>query len=105
MEQELLILEHLGDEYDKYLQAVVPPVFMNSIHLYPTYEEYQEAASTGKFFYGRVANPTVDVAERKIAALEKGEKALIFSSGMAAAAAAVMATCTAGAHIVCMRDV
>ncbi|WP_343246360.1 aminotransferase class I/II-fold pyridoxal phosphate-dependent enzyme [Diplocloster hominis] len=105
MDQELLILEHLGDEYDKYLQAVVPPVFMNSIHLYPTYEEYQEAASSGKFFYGRVANPTVDVAERKIAALEKGKRALIFSSGMAAAAAAVMATCRAGAHIVCMRDV
>lgn len=105
--EDLLTIAHLADENDKYLGAVVPPVFLNSLHVFNTYEEYAgvDALADGQFIYGRNANPTVRIAERKIARLERGKKAAIFSSGMAAATSAIMATCRAGSHIVCLRDV
>lgn len=109
MRDELITITHTADEYDKYLNAVVPPVFLNSLHLYNRFEDYLEAASDPcqeeKFVYGRDQNPTVHILERKIAELEHGARAVVFASGMGAAAAAIMTTCCSGSHIVCMRDV
>ena len=106
LNDDLLALTHTGDDYDKHFGAVVPPVFMNSLHIFKTFEEYAKADPFGEdeFIYGRVANPTVLIAEQKIAQLENGARAAIFSSGMAAASTAVLATCKAGSHIICMRD-
>ena len=39
-EEDLLTLIHEGDEYGRYLHAVVPPVFLNSLHVYDSVEEY-----------------------------------------------------------------
>lgn len=50
-------------------------------------------------------NPTIRATERKLALLEGGEAALAFGSGMAAEAAAFLALCRSGDHIVCMGDV
>lgn len=106
-DEQLLIATHLGDEYDRYLNAVVPPVFMNSLHVYPTMEDYYaaDALKEEKYIYGRCANPTAHLLERKLAALEHGTSAAVFASGMAAATSAIMATCRSGDHILCMRDV
>ena len=52
------------------------------------------------FFYTRLANPTVDCVERKIAELEGGIGAMCTSSGQAALMAAVLNLCSAGDHIV-----
>lgn len=107
MDEDLLVLTHKGDDYDKYLGAVVPPVFLNSLHLFKTYEAYSsvDAFDDESYIYGRAANPTVRLAEKKIAALEHGARAAVFSSGMAAATAAIMACCKTGCHIICLRDV
>ena len=107
MNDDLLALTHTGDDYDKYFGAVVPPVFMNSLHIFKTFEDYSnvDIFAEDQFIYGRVANPTVVIAEKKIAQLENGVRAAIFSSGMAAAAAAIMATCKAGSHIICLRNI
>lgn len=106
-EEDLLALTHAGDEYDKYLHAVVPPVFLNSLHVYDSVEAYNsvDIFSDDDFIYARDGNPTVRILERKIAALEHGSRAVVFASGMAAFTAAVFATCKAGSHILCMRDV
>ena len=37
---DLLTITHTGDEYEKYLGAVVPPIFMNSLHVFPDFESY-----------------------------------------------------------------
>jgi len=107
MDQDLLALTHTGDEYDKYLHAVVPPVFLNSLHVYEKFEDYAnvDMFQDDEFVYGRCSNPTVRILERKIAELERGSRAVVFSSGMAACTAAIMGTCKAGSHIICMRDV
>lgn len=106
-EQDLLTLTHTGDEYNRYMNAVVPPIFMNSLHAFDTVEEYEgvDIFADDSFVYGRDGNPTVHILERKLAELEHGSRAVVFASGMAAFTAAVMATCKTGSHVICMRDI
>ncbi len=91
------ICAHVGDEYGKYLGAVVPPIFQNSLFVRST--EFNGVPST-PYSYSRVSNPTTDIAERKIAALEGGDGALCFSSGMGAISSAIMHFVRANCHAV-----
>ncbi len=52
------------------------------------------------FFYSRLANPTVDAVEQKLAALEGGVGAICTSSGQAACFIALLNLCKSGDHIV-----
>lgn len=54
----------------------------------------------GFFLYGRHLNPTIDHANRKLAAMEKKQAALLTSSGMSAIACTFMQHCKQGSHIV-----
>ncbi len=107
--QDLLTLTHLGENPKKYAKAVVPPIHMNSLHVFDDSADYFSKEditedSEKKFFYGRVANPTVCILEEKLAALEHGTKAIAFASGMAAASGAILATCKSGDHIICISN-
>lgn len=70
--------------------------------------KYDSSVEVGKlfdleedgFFYTRLANPTVDAVEQKIAVLEGGVGALLTSAGMSAIMVAVLNICNAGDHIV-----
>ncbi|MGN1113416.1 MAG: PLP-dependent transferase, partial [Acutalibacteraceae bacterium] len=71
--------------------------------------KYNSAETMGKlfdleadgFFYTRLANPTLDVVEKKIAALEGGVGAMLTSSGQAASMMSITNICKAGDHVVC----
>ena len=52
------------------------------------------------FFYTRLANPTTDGFEKKIAQMEGGVAAMATSSGQAATTLAIMNICQAGQHVV-----
>lgn len=105
MNEDLLALTHAGENPARYLHAVVPPVFMNSLHVYESYGEYcGDTACPDHYVYGRVSNPTVEIGETKIAELEHAARAVMFASGMAAATSAIMATCKTGSHIVCQTN-
>ena len=52
------------------------------------------------FFYTRIANPTVDAVEQKIAMLEGGVGALCTSSGQAASMFSILTLASAGDHFV-----
>lgn len=52
------------------------------------------------FHYNRINNPTCDVLERRITALEGGTAALVLASGMAAVSAAVLTLTDAGSNLV-----
>jgi cystathionine beta-lyase/cystathionine gamma-synthase len=54
-------------------------------------------------FYTRGHNPTVAVLRKKLAALEGAEESLVFGSGSAAVAAALMSALKAGDHVVCVQ--
>lgn len=70
--------------------------------------KYDSADTVGKlfdlqeegFFYTRLANPTVDCVEKKIAALEGGIGAMCTSSGQSATLLAILNICNAGDHII-----
>lgn len=100
-----LILTHYGEKQSDYLNAVTPPVFMTSLHIFDSMDDYKHHKETKAYVYGREGNPTTEILEKKIAALEGGTRAIAFSSGMAAASSAILAVCKAGSHIICMRDV
>ncbi len=91
------ICAHVGDEYADFHGAIVPPIFQNSLFLKPT---ANNGIESGGHFYTRVSNPTIDIAERKIAALEGADGALCFSSGMGAMSAAALYFIRANCHVV-----
>lgn len=71
--------------------------------------KYNSAETMGKlfdletdgFFYTRLANPTLDAVEKKIAALEGGVGAMLTASGQAASMMSITNICKAGDHVVC----
>lgn len=103
--EDLLAITHLGEEPKKYMKAVTPPIFMNSLHVFDTVKEYFSVdIFQDEFYYGRASNPTVTILEKKLASLEHGKRAVVFSAGMAACAAAILAICKTGSHIICIRE-
>ena len=101
-----MITSHYGEEYDKYYNAIVPPIFMNSLNVFNEIDDYFNAKVHDKhtYVYGRVQNPTVRILEDKVAALEHGVAAFAFGSGMAAATTAVLSVVKTGDNIVCLRN-
>lgn len=102
------ICGHAGDPAGQFAGAVVPPIFVNSLFTFPTIEAMREACNAAEkdcFTYTREGNPTVEVAEKKIAALEHAEAARLFSSGMAAITSAIMSCVKGGDHVICVHDV
>lgn len=57
------------------------------------------------FVYTRFSNPTVNMMERRLAALEGTEACLATSSGMSAILLMIMGLLKAGDHVVCSRSV
>ncbi len=98
------ILFHLGEERARYDHAVAPPIVQSSNFAMPTVAAMR-AAMAGEFdahLYTRGNNPTVQILRCKLAALEGAEEALVFASGSAAIAAAVLAHVRAGDHVLCV---
>ena len=55
--------------------------------------------------YSRLGSPTVQVLEKRMAALENGAGALAFGSGMAAVSSILVHLTKAGDHIICSRGI
>jgi cystathionine beta-lyase/cystathionine gamma-synthase len=94
---------HAGDGLSPHARPLTTPIYETTTFVFENAAEvqrYQEGKSQ-QFLYSRYANPTVQAAELKIAALERGEAALLFSAGMAATATTVIALAQQGDEIVC----
>ncbi len=87
---------HAGVEPDPTTGAILTPIHQSTTFVQPSVDEYL----TSGYSYSRSSNPTVRAWENKIAALEEGEGAAAFASGMAAISAVFMALCEAGSHVV-----
>jgi O-succinylhomoserine sulfhydrylase len=80
-------------------------IFLTQGFIYDT-AEAAEARFKGEepgFIYSRYANPTVDMFEKRMCALEGAEDARSTASGMAAVAAALLCSLKAGDHVVAAR--
>ncbi|WP_408634671.1 methionine gamma-lyase [Oceanobacillus manasiensis] len=85
------------------LGSLTPPIFQTSTYTFTTAEQGERrfAGEEEGYIYSRLGNPTVRILEERIAALEKGERGLAFSSGMAAVSAVLIALTKANDHILC----
>ena len=88
-------------------EARVLPIYQSTTFKYDSAEymgKLFDLEAEG-FFYTRLANPTLDCVEKKIAALEGGVGAMLTSSGQAATLSSAMTMMKAGDHIVCSAAV
>lgn len=92
------IAVHAAAEVDRETGAVTPP-----IHLSTTFEHPADASEINGYYYSRYANPTQDRLETALAALDGGQCALAFASGMAAASA-VLQNLPRGSHVLMADD-
>ena len=79
------------------------PIYETTTFVFDSAEDvlaYNEGRSS-KYLYSRYTNPTVISAERKLAALDRAESALLFSSGQGATTTLLMTHAHAGDEVVC----
>ena len=93
---------HTAQTPEQWHSGTLPPIYQTASHQFDTAQELSDvfAGKQAGYIYLRLRNPTNDVLERKIAALEGGVGAVATSSGMAAVADTVMAIAGAGDEIV-----
>ena len=86
--------------------SVTTPIFQASTFYYPYAIDRDGSYTDAKapYFYTRLMNPTVRVAERKLSMIEGTEDAVAFSSGMAAISTAVLEIMQTRGHIISVRD-
>lgn len=82
-------------------QPMAEPIVQTSLFGFPNYDAILAAfrAEHSNYVYSRGLNPTVEVLEKKLAALEQGEACKCFASGIAAVSAVIMGLLKAGDHI------
>jgi cystathionine gamma-synthase len=90
---------HAGHEVDPATGAVATP-----IHLSTTFERDAEGNYPHGYIYGRSANPTRMALEETMAALEGGEEAAAFASGLGASSA-ILQSLAPGDHVIAPRDI
>jgi cystathionine beta-lyase/cystathionine gamma-synthase len=89
---------HAGQQPDPLAGAVMFPIYQTSTYV-------QEGLGKHKGYeYARTSNPTRQVLERNVAALEGGTHGFAFSSGMASVDSALKLL-SAGDHVVCGENV
>ena len=79
----------------------VVPIVQSTTYKYESTQTMGDlfVLKTDAFFYTRLANPTADAVEKKIADLEGGVGAMLTSAGQAASLISIMNICHAGDHI------
>jgi len=93
---------HAGATPDPTTNSRAVPIYQTTAYVFNSSEHAAKLFGLAEFgnIYTRIMNPTQDVAEKRIAALEGGTAALLLSSGQAAETIAILNIAQAGDHIV-----
>lgn len=97
---------HAGWRADATNGAVAVPIYQTTSYQFADSAHARSLFGLEQlgFIYSRTGNPTVDVLERRLAALEGGAGALALGSGQAASAFAVLGLAQAGDNIISSTD-
>ena len=98
---------HAGDTLDE-RGGIFTPLYNHSTFGFPDTQsvlDVVEGRVKGSLYTRYGLNPTIQSLETKLEAIEGGEAAWVFSSGMAAESATFLAHCKSGDHIICIGDV
>ena len=99
---------HVGQENaDSATDARAVPIYLTSSYVFHNSKHAADrfGLRDAGNIYGRLTNPTQDVLEQRVAALEGGVAALAVASGAAAITYAVLALAGAGDHIVSLNNI
>ena len=93
---------HSGAAPDPVTNARATPIYQTTSYVFNNAEHAKNLFALAEFgnIYTRIQNPTQDVVEQRVAALEGGTAALMVSSGQAAETFAILNIAQAGDHIV-----
>jgi O-acetylhomoserine (thiol)-lyase len=93
---------HSGASPDPVTNARATPIYQTTSYVFNSAEHAANLFALAEFgnIYTRIQNPTQDVVEQRVAALEGGTAALLVSSGQAAETIAILNIAQAGDHIV-----
>jgi O-acetylhomoserine (thiol)-lyase len=93
---------HAGQSVDSDTLSRAVPIYQTTSYLFKDSEHAGNLFALKEFgnIYTRLMNPTTDVLEKRLAAMEGGVGALAFASGMAAITNAILNICRSGQHIV-----
>ena len=82
------------------------PIIQTATFTFQNSKAIEDYTKKGKehFEYGRYGNPTVQIAEKRLADLEGAEDCVVFSSGMSAITTTILSLLRAGDHIVITDD-
>src|SRR6202041_724737 len=97
---------HAGEEKFRISTAVGTTIARTANFSFASTEEMKRWAE-GKspaYIYTRYGNPTLTIAEKKIAALEGAEDAVVAASGMAAISHALLSVLKAGDEVIATRQ-
>jgi methionine-gamma-lyase len=97
---------HAGEDKHGVGAPVATPIVRTSTFTFTSTAEMKRWAE-GKskaYIYTRYGNPTLSVAEAKLAELERGEAAVVTASGMAAISSALLAVLKCGDEIIATRQ-
>lgn len=77
---------HHGYRSEDHKGALVPPIYLSSTFTFPSVEYGSQcfAGEASGYIYTRIANPTLNLLEQRVAALEGGAAGIAFASGMGA---------------------
>ncbi|WP_342598625.1 methionine gamma-lyase [Psychrobacillus sp. FSL H8-0483] len=105
-EKETLYV-HKGYSSKNHQGSLSVPLYQTSTFAFETAEQGARrfAGEEEGGIYSRLGNPTVHVLEERMAAIEHGEGALAFGSGMAAVSTILVHLTKTGDHILCTRGI
>jgi O-acetylhomoserine (thiol)-lyase len=93
---------HAGQEKDPATNARAVPIYATTSYVFDSTEHAANLFALKEFgnIYSRLMNPTVDVLEKRLAALDGGAAALAFASGQSAITAALLTICHSGQNFI-----
>lgn len=94
---------HAGQEPDAAFGALATPIYQTASFAYDSVEQAiaRSVHLEEGYNYTRVANPTIDALEHKLADLDGAEECIAFASGMGAIAGTFLGLCGSGDHVIC----
>ncbi len=97
--------QHCGEAEPFPFGAVAPPIYQTSLFASESLRQRYDHRGSQRYHYSRVSNPTLELAEQKLALLEGTERALCFASGMGAISSAILTLPGTGDHVICVEKV
>ncbi|MGH9591805.1 MAG: PLP-dependent transferase, partial [Bryobacteraceae bacterium] len=97
---------HAGDSHHGVDGPVATPIVRSSTFTFSSAAEMERwaAGKSKAYIYTRYGNPTLSVAETKLAQLEHAEDAVVAASGMAAISSGLLSELSAGDELIATRQ-